>query len=75
MIDIKDKLVSLELLKSYHDIIKYLANLTDDDTHRTVTDEQIKAWSNKSEFSGKWEDLEDKPIATVDQSKQYLSIQ
>lgn len=56
------------------DIIKNLSGLTGDATHRTVTDEQITTWNNKSDFSGKWGDLTDKPIATVAQAKQYLSI-
>ena len=57
------------------DIIKNLAGMTDDATHRTVTDEQINTWNNKSDFSGDWADLDNKPIATVAQTKQFLSIQ
>lgn len=38
-----------------------LEDLTDDSTHRVVTDEQIDAWDNKSDFSGSYNDLTDKP--------------
>lgn len=57
------------------DIVKNLAGLTGDASHRTVTDEQINAWNGKSNFSGSWNDLTDKPVATVTQAKQYLGIQ
>ncbi len=43
-----------------------LADLTDDSTHRTVTDTQISTWNGKSDFSGSYNDLTDKPtIPTV----------
>lgn len=38
-----------------------LEDLTDDSTHRVVTDTQIDAWNNKSDFSGSYDDLTDKP--------------
>ena len=38
-----------------------LADLDSDNEHRTVTDEQIAEWSNKSEFSGSYKDLSDVP--------------
>lgn len=57
------------------DIIKNLSGMTGDATHRTVSDTQINTWDGKSDFSGSWDDLNDKPIATLDQAKTYLSIQ
>ena len=43
-----------------------LADLSDDATHRTVTDEEKAAWGGKSDFSGDYNDLENKPtIPTV----------
>lgn len=56
------------------DIIKNLSAMTGDSEHRTVTDEQIQTWNGKSDFSGSWDDLENKPIATVAQTKKYLSL-
>ena len=38
-----------------------LAELNDDSTHRVVTDTQISNWNNKSEFSGNYNDLTNKP--------------
>ncbi len=38
-----------------------LSELEEDEGHRTVTDDEKKAWSAKSDFSGKYEDLEDLP--------------
>lgn len=57
------------------DIIKSLSEMTDDANHRTVTDAQIETWNNKSDFGGSWNDLTDKPIATVDQTKAYLEFE
>ena len=43
-----------------------LSDLTDDSTHRVVTDTQISTWNGKSDFSGSYNDLTDKPtIPTV----------
>ena len=38
-----------------------LADLAGDTTHRLVTDTQISAWNAKSDFSGSYDDLTDKP--------------
>lgn len=38
-----------------------LSELEDDATHRTVTDAEKTAWDNKSDFSGDYDDLENKP--------------
>lgn len=43
------------------DIPTALAELTDDSTHRTVTDAEKSTWNGKSDFSGSYNDLEDKP--------------
>lgn len=40
-----------------------LSNLTDDSMHRTVTDTEKEAWNAKSDFSGSYNDLTNKPIA------------
>lgn len=43
-----------------------LAEMTDDPGHRTVTDAEKKAWNGKSDFSGSYNDLTDKPtVPTV----------
>ena len=38
-----------------------LADLSDDSTHRVVTDTQISTWNAKSDFSGSYTDLTNKP--------------
>ena len=38
-----------------------LSELTEDSTHRTVTDTEKAAWNAKSDFSGSYDDLSDKP--------------
>ena len=38
-----------------------LSELGSDSTHRVVTDSQILAWNNKSDFSGSYNDLTDTP--------------
>lgn len=40
---------------------KKLVDLSDDSTHRLVTDEEKAAWNAKSDFSGSYNDLIDKP--------------
>lgn len=43
-----------------------LADLTEDSTHRLVTDAEKTTWNNKSNFSGSYNDLTDKPtIPTI----------
>lgn len=45
---------------------KNLSDLKEDSEHRTVTDTEKQSWSNKSDFSGNYEDLQGKPtIPTV----------
>lgn len=38
-----------------------LADLQDDETHRTVSDEEKQSWNSKSDFSGSYDDLSNKP--------------
>lgn len=43
------------------DIPTQLSQLSEDSTHRTVTDTEKSTWNNKSDFSGDYNDLENKP--------------
>ena len=59
---------ALTLAKSYTDeeIVKLeipssLSELNDDTNHRTVTDEEKNIWNTKSDFSGNYNDLTNKP--------------
>ena len=53
-------------LPSSTSIPSALSDLSDDTTHRVVTDTEKAAWNGKSEFSGSYNDLSDKPtIPTV----------
>ena len=46
-----------------------LSDLTDDTSHRLVTDTEKETWNNKSDFSGSYTDLTNKPsIPTVSTS-------
>lgn len=48
------------------EIPKNLSDLQEDTKHRTVTDVEKESWNGKSDFSGSYNDLEDKPtIPTV----------
>lgn len=46
-----------------------LANMTGDATHRTITDEERTAWNAKSDFSGSYNDLTNKPTIPTDTSQ------
>ena len=48
-------------LPSSTDIPDSLSDLASDTTHRTVTDIEKSAWNAKSDFSGSYNDLTDKP--------------
>lgn len=39
-----------------------LSQLEEDSKHKTVSDDEINDWNNKSSFSGSYDDLTDKPI-------------
>lgn len=64
----KPTLASVATSGSYNDlndkpsIPDELSDLTEDTTHRTVTDAEKTAWNSKSDFSGSYDDLADKPI-------------
>ena len=50
------------VVKAVGDIIPTaLADLRDDSTHRVVTDTEKSTWNGKSDFSGSYNDLADKP--------------
>ena len=49
-----------------------LSELTDDNTHRLVTDTEKTTWNNKSDFSGNYNDLSNKPDLSVYQLKNNL---
>ena len=42
-----------------------LSDLKEDAEHRTVTDAEKQSWSNKSNFSGNYEDLQGKPTIPI----------
>lgn len=42
-----------------------LSDLNEDETHRTVTDAEKETWNNKSNFSGNYDDLKNKPTMTL----------
>lgn len=55
-----------------------LSELSDDETHRLVTDEEKQSWNSKSDFSGSYNDLNDKPtIPSLDgyATEQYVQQQ
>ena len=43
------------------EVPKNLSQLSQDSTHRVVTDSQVETWNNKSNFSGNYNDLTNKP--------------
>ena len=46
-----------------------LSDLTDDSTHRIVTDAQIGTWDAKSDFSGSYNDLTDVPENLIEDAE------
>jgi hypothetical protein len=44
-----------------------LSDLSDDSTHRLVTDAEKTEWNGKSDFSGSYDDLTDKPTIPAEQ--------
>lgn len=55
-----------DFIKSKPSIPTALSDLTEDSTHRLVTDTEKSTWNGKSDFSGSYNDLTDKPtIPTV----------
>ena len=64
-------------LKALIDAIKVptkLSELSGDTTHRVVTDSEKNAWNAKSEFSGSYNDLTNKPtkVSAFDNDANYL---
>ena len=49
------------IVKEDIDIPTTLAELSEDSTHRLVTDTEKTTWNNKSDFSGSYNDLSNKP--------------
>ena len=52
----------------------HLADFESDATHRLVTDEEKELWNNKSDFSGNYNDLTDKPEGLATQAYVNESI-
>jgi len=51
----------VDYIKNKPSIPTALADLSDDSTHRVVTDSEKTTWNGKSDFSGSYTDLTDKP--------------
>jgi hypothetical protein len=51
-----------DYIKNKPDIPENLSDLNDDADHRTVSDTEKTTWDNKSNFSGSYNDLTDKPV-------------
>lgn len=66
-LDNKPELAEVATSGSYNDlddtpnIPEALSDLSDDATHRVVTDAEKETWNGKSDFSGSYNDLTDKP--------------
>lgn len=57
------------------DIPTQLSQLSEDETHRTVTDEEKETWGNKSDFSGDYNDLKNKPskVSEFENDKEFVT--
>ena len=60
LITLDDRFISENIARK-DDIPTEIASLIDDEAHRTVTDEEKISWNNKSNFSGDYNDLTNKP--------------
>lgn len=60
-VDISLDAADVGALSADTEIPSALADLTDDSTHRVVTDEEKATWNAKSNFSGSYKDLADQP--------------
>ena len=59
-----DEYATTEQLKQVEDKMPdQLADLQEDSSHRTVTDTEKQSWNSKSTFSGKYNDLQNKPTS------------
>lgn len=59
--DINSKLGQIDNLAKKSEIPTKVSDLIDDSDHRTVTDTEKAAWNAKSNFSGNYNDLTNKP--------------
>ena len=50
-----------------------ISELTEDSTHRTVTDIEKTSWNNKSNFSGNYNDLSNKPTIPAEVTENTVS--
>ena len=60
LITLDDHFISENIARK-NDIPTEIASLIDDEAHRTVTDEEKNYWNSKSNFSGNYNDLINKP--------------
>lgn len=61
------------VLAEQSDIPDELADLDDDSTHRLVTDTEKAAWNGKSDFSGSYNDLTNKPTNATASADGFMS--
>lgn len=54
-----------DFIKNKPNVPSSLAELSGDSTHRVVTDSEKETWNNKSDFSGSYNDLTNKPSIPV----------
>lgn len=59
--DINSKLGQIDNLAKKSEVPTKVSDLIDDSDHRTVTDTEKAAWNAKSNFSGNYNDLTNKP--------------
>lgn len=64
----------LDYIKNKPIIPSAISQLTDDETHRTVSDVEKENWNSKSTFSGLYEDLIDKPNINIGNGEGLGSI-
>lgn len=66
---VQNNIITVGLHQIEESIPTTLAELADDSTHRLVTDAEKSTWNSKSDFSGSYNDLTDKPIIPTDNSQ------
>lgn len=66
---VQNKAITTKLQQIEELIPTTLSELTEDTTHRLVTDAEKSTWNAKSEFSGSYNDLTDKPTIPTDNSQ------
>lgn len=65
-------------INDFPSIPKNISDLSEDATHRTVTDTEKNNWNNKSDFSGDYDDLTNKPtiptkVSELDNDSGFLT--